>query len=168
MGLACGQNETMVEEITKWVKEVTHLPIFPKLTPNITDVRTIAEAAKKGGADGVTAINTVSSLQWLHMDGTPWPAVGTEKRTTYGGMSGNAIRPIALKDVSTIAKWLPNFPILATGGIDNADSALQFILAGASACQVSGAIQNQEFSIIYDFLTGLQACLYLMARSGKI
>lgn len=80
MGLACGQNETMVEDITRWVKEVTKLPVFPKLTPNITDVRTIAEAAKKGGADGVTAINTVSSLQWIHMDGTPWPAVGTEKR----------------------------------------------------------------------------------------
>lgn len=70
------------------------------------------------------------------MDGTPWPAVGTEKRTTYGGMSGNAVRPIALKDVSAIARWLPSFPILATGGIDSADSAMQFILAGASVCQV--------------------------------
>ena len=83
-------------------------------------------------------------------------------------MSGNAIRPIALKDVSTIAKWLPGFPILATGGIDNADSAMQFILAGASVCQVSGAIQNQEFSIIYDFLTGLKANLYMMVRPGTV
>lgn len=95
-------------------------------------------------------------------------------------MSGNAIRPIALKDVSRISKWLPNFPILATGGIDNADSTMQFILAGASVCQVcllffnnahwmlqvSGAIQNQEFSIIYDFLTGLKANLYMLARPG--
>lgn len=58
MGLACGQNETMVEEITSWVKAKSSIPVFTKLTPNITDIRSIAKAAQKGGADGVTAINT--------------------------------------------------------------------------------------------------------------
>lgn len=69
--------------------------------------------------------------------GAPWPGIGREKRTTYGGVSGNAIRPIALRAVSAIARALPGFPILATGGIDSADAALQFIHAGASVVQVS-------------------------------
>lgn len=69
-------------------------------------------------------------------NGTPWPSVGVEKKTTYGGVSGNAIRPIALRAVSAIAKALPGFPILATGGIDSADSGLEYIYAGASVLQV--------------------------------
>lgn len=90
-----------------------------------------------GLADGVTATNTVSGLMGLRNDGSAWPSVGKQKRTTYGGVSGNAIRPIALRAVSTIAKELPGFPILATGGIDSADAGLQFIQAGASVLQVS-------------------------------
>lgn len=89
-----------------------------------------------GGADGVTATNTVSGLMGLSGKGIPWPHVGVEKRTTYGGVSGNAIRPICLRAVSAIARALPGFPILASGGIDSADVALQFIHAGASAVQV--------------------------------
>jgi hypothetical protein len=65
-----------------------------------------------GGADGVTAINTVSSLMFLNSEGNAWPNVGTEKRTTYGGMSGNATRPIALKAVSSIANWCPSLNIM--------------------------------------------------------
>lgn len=65
-----------------------------------------------------------------------WPAVGNAKRTTYGGVSGNAIRPIALRAVSAIAKALPGFPIMAAGGIDSADVGLQFLHCGASVLQV--------------------------------
>ena len=72
----------------------------------------------------------------LKGDASPWPGIGKEKRTTYGGVSGNAIRPIALRAVSAIAKALPGYPILATGGIDSADAALQFLYAGASVVQV--------------------------------
>ena len=68
-------------------------------------------------------------------DSSAWPSIGKEKRTTYGGVSGNAIRPIALRAVSSIANSLPGFPILATGGIDSADVALQFLRAGASFVQ---------------------------------
>lgn len=89
-----------------------------------------------GGADGVTATNTVSGLMHLKENAAPWPAVGNAKRTTYGGVSGNAIRPIALRAVSAIAKALPGYPILATGGIDSAEAGLQFLHAGASALQV--------------------------------
>eukprot|EP01125_Pyxidicula_operculata_P018237 TRINITY_DN6477_c0_g1_i1.p1 TRINITY_DN6477_c0_g1~~TRINITY_DN6477_c0_g1_i1.p1 ORF type:complete len:1026 (-),score=284.33 TRINITY_DN6477_c0_g1_i1:104-2800(-) len=164
MGLHCGQNEQMVEDITRWVKQAVKVPVFTKLTPNITDIRSIAKSAHKGGADGVTAINTISGLMHLKADSSAWPAVGIDKRTTYGGVSGNATRPVALKAVSSIAKWLPGFNIMATGGCDSADSAIQFLHAGAGVVQICSAIQNQDFSVIQDYISGLKAYLYLQAR----
>ena len=169
MGLACGENPALVEGICRWVKEAAigpngPIPVFAKLTPNVTNIVTIATAAKDGGADGVTATNTVSGLMDLRMDGHAWPRIGTEKRTTYGGVSGNAIRPIALKAVSAIGRALPGFPILATGGCDSAEVGMQFLYAGASAVQVCSAVQNQDFSVINDYTSGLQALLYLKSR----
>lgn len=165
MGLACGQKAELVRDICSWVKEVAKVPFFAKLTPNVTHIVEIARAAHEGGASGVTAINTVSGLMTIAPDGKPWPAVGKEARTTYGGVSGNAIRPLALRGVASIASALPGFPILATGGIDSAETALQFIMAGASCVQICSAVQNQDFSIINDYITGLKALLYL--RSSK-
>uniref|UniRef100_A0ABI7YCM9 Dihydropyrimidine dehydrogenase [NADP(+)] n=1 Tax=Felis catus TaxID=9685 RepID=A0ABI7YCM9_FELCA len=161
MGLACGQDPELVRNICRWVRQAVQIPFFAKLTPNVTDIVSIARAAKEGGADGVTATNTVSGLMGLKADGTPWPAVGIGKRTTYGGVSGTAIRPIALRAVTSIARALPGFPILATGGIDSAESGLQFLHSGASVLQVCSAIQNQDFTVIQDYCTGLKALLYL-------
>lgn len=166
MGLACGQDVDMVRNICKWVKEVSRVPVFAKLTPNVTNIVNIAKAAKEGGADGVTAINTVSGLMGLNAKGNAWPAVGLEKKTTYGGVSGNAVKPMALKAVSSIAKSLPGFPILATGGVDSADVTFQFLLAGASVMQVSSAIQNQDFTVIDDYKSGLQTLLYMQTLEG--
>merc|ERR1719357_582881 len=135
------------------------------MTPNVTNIVTIARAARDGGADGVTAINTVSGLMGLNAKGNAWPAVGREKRTTYGGISGNAIKPMALRAVSAIGNALPGFPILATGGVDSADVGLQFLHAGASVMQVSSSIQNQDFTVIDDYITGLKALLYLKSVS---
>jgi len=93
-----------------------------------------------GKADGVAATNTVSGLMGIQStDAVAWPNVGLERRTTYGGISGNAIRPIALRDVSAIGNAIPGFPILATGGIDSADVGLQFLHAGATLLQVRQA-----------------------------
>ncbi|RVE62031.1 hypothetical protein OJAV_G00173250 [Oryzias javanicus] len=143
MGLACGQDPELVRNICRWVP------------------------AHEGGADGVTATNTVSGMMGLKADGSPWPGVGVGKRTTYGGVSGNAIRPIALKAVSAIAKAIPGFPILATGGIDSAETGLQFLHAGASVLQVCSAIQNQDFTVIEDYCVGLKALLYLKSLELK-
>ena len=96
-----------------------------------------------GGADGVTAINTVSGLMGLKANGSPWPAVGKEKRTTYGGVSGSAVRPVALRNVSAIAKALPGFPVMAAGGVESADTALQFLHCGAPVVQVRMATSQQ-------------------------
>lgn len=164
LGLACGQNDYMVENITRWVKQAVKCPVFTKLTPNVTDIRTIAAAAQKGGADGVTAINTISSLMGLAGNAKPWPAVGSAQRTTYGGMSGNATRPVALKAVSSIARWCPGLNIMATGGADSADSTMQFIHCGAGVVQICSAVQNQDFTVVEDYITGLKAHLYLQAR----
>ena len=99
---------------------------------------------KSGNADGVTATNTVSGLMGLRPSGAAWPAVGKEQRTTYGGVSGNAIRPIALRAVSAIGRALPGFPILATGGADSAEAVLQFLHCGASAVQVAMKIVSHK------------------------
>ena len=136
MGLACGQDPEMVKEICQWTAAAAGgVPVFAKLTPNVTEIVHIARAAKEGGAAGVTATNTVSGLMGLMPDSKAWPNVGPSGTTTYGGYSGNGIRPIALRAVSAIARELPGFPILATGGCDSAESALQFLLAGAHAVQ---------------------------------
>eukprot|EP01129_Flabellula_baltica_P010680 TRINITY_DN4535_c0_g1_i1.p1 TRINITY_DN4535_c0_g1~~TRINITY_DN4535_c0_g1_i1.p1 ORF type:complete len:971 (-),score=260.37 TRINITY_DN4535_c0_g1_i1:280-3192(-) len=164
MGLACGQNPDFVEDIVSWVKGVTHLPVFPKLTPNVTDISSIASAARRGGADGVTAINTISGLMHVLPDATPWPKVGASSMTTYGGVSGNATRPVALRKITTIARVERDLPIMGTGGIDSADAALQFLYAGCSVVQICSAVQNQDFTVVQDYITGLKALLYLQAR----
>lgn len=89
-----------------------------------------------GGADGVSAINTLSGLMGLKADASPWPAVGKDRLTTYGGVSGNAVRPVGLRAVSAIANALPGFAIMGIGGIDSADAGLQFLHCGASVLQV--------------------------------
>ena len=161
-GLACGKDgPDLIKTICQWARECTKMPLFLKLTPNVTDILDLAVAAKEGGADGVTATNTVSALMGINADSTAWPAVGMSKRTAYGGMSGRSIRPISLKAVAHIAHNLPGFPILASGGIDSAESGLQYIYAGASLLQVCSAVQNQDYTLIDDYTNGLRAALYL-------
>lgn len=79
----------MVRNICSWVRAAIKIPFFAKLTPNVTEIKEIAKAAHQGGATGVTAINTISGLMGLKGNAAPWPAVGKEKKTTYGGVSGN-------------------------------------------------------------------------------
>lgn len=165
MGLACGQIPDLVKNISMWVRAAVKIPFFVKLTPNITNIVDIAKAAHEGGADGVTAINTVSGLMSVKSDSSPWPAIGAEKRTTYGGVSGNATRPMALRAISAISNEIPGFPILGTGGIDSADTSLQFLQCGASLMQICSAVQNQDFSVIQDYVTGLKALLFLKSKA---
>ncbi|XP_053667382.1 dihydropyrimidine dehydrogenase [NADP(+)] [Anopheles marshallii] len=164
MGLACGQDPELVYNISLWVRSAVRIPFFVKLTPNITDIVSIAQAAKRGNADGVSAINTVQGLMSLRADGTPWPAVGMDKRTTYGGVSGNATRPQAMRAISLIANKLPGFPICGIGGIDSGEVALQFIQCGAPILQICSSVQNQDFTVIEDYILGLKALLYLRAN----
>eukprot|EP00056_Hartaetosiga_gracilis_P022406 m.30195 g.30195 ORF g.30195 m.30195 type:complete len:994 (+) comp9622_c0_seq1:165-3146(+) len=164
MGLALGTFPDKVREACSWVVEESTVPVFAKLTPNVTDIRVIAQAAKEGGVDGVTAINTVSGLVGFHGDATPARlSVGTARDTTYGGLCGNAIRPLAFKGVTAVAKAC-DIPIMATGGIDSADVASQFFYSGASVVQICSAIMNQDFTIIHDLISGLKSILYMKGR----
>jgi len=129
-GLDLGIDPATVGRLTRRVRAACSLPIIVKLTPNVTDIVPIAEAAAAAGADAVSLINTVRGT-----------AVDWRKRRPIlaydvGGLSGPAIKPIALRLVWEVARALPKLPIIGVGGIATADDALEFLVAGASAVQV--------------------------------
>ncbi len=160
MGAFIGQNSSLVEMVTRAAKKGTDLPLFVKLTPNVTDIVPIAEAAAKGGADAISAINTVESLIGIDIEtATPFPiAYGknkSEQLSTYGGFCGPAVRPLGLRFVSQIAKALPDMPISGMGGIEGWTSAIEYLMVGARTLQVCTAAMWHGFGIIKPFTEGL-------------
>ena len=132
-GLDLGIDASAVNRLVRRVRSACPLPIIAKLTPNVTDVVPIAAAAAEAGADAVSLINTLRGM-----------AVDWRKRRPIlaydvGGLSGPAIKPIALRMVWDVARALPGLPIIGIGGIATADDALEFLVAGASAIQVGTA-----------------------------
>ena len=133
MGSAIGQVPQMVENATRWVREAVDIPVFTKLTPNITDILLPAEAALKGGADAVSLINTVNSIAGVDLDiMAPLPTV--DGQGTHGGYCGAAVKPIALHMVSDIARdpVTRDLEISGIGGIGTWRDAAEFIALGAS------------------------------------
>ncbi len=122
----------LAEEAMARVKAVADVPVFAKLSPNITDITKIAKAAERGGADGLTAINTLIGMA------VDWRARKPVLGKTIGGLSGPAIRPVALRMVHQISQ-VTELPIIGVGGVSTADDVLQFLAAGASAVQVGTA-----------------------------
>ena len=132
-GLDLGIDPVAVERLVGRVRAACPLPIIAKLTPNVTDVVAIARASSDGGADAVSLINTFRGM-----------AVDWRKRrpilaNDVGGLSGPAIKPLALRMVWDVSRALPDLPIIGIGGITTADDALEFLVAGASAVQVGTA-----------------------------
>lgn len=123
----------LTERAVAAVKKVATVPVFAKLSPNVTDVVAIARAAEQGGADGITAINTLigMAVDWRRQR----PVLGR----VIGGLSGPAIKPVALRMVWEIARAV-KLPILGVGGVRSADDVLEFVCAGASAVQVGTAL----------------------------
>ena len=97
----------------------------------------------------------------LKANANAWPAVGVEQLTTYGGLSGSAVRPVALRNISAIGNSLQGLAMMAAGGVESAETALQFLHCGASVVQVCSAIHNQDFTLVEDYVTGLKTLLYL-------
>jgi dihydropyrimidine dehydrogenase (NAD+) subunit PreA len=156
MGSAIGQVPEYCAQITEWVKEVAATPVLVKLTPNITDIRTAARAAKQGGADGVSLINTISSVTSVDLDTlTPRPSVGT--MSSHGGYCGPAVKPIALNMVSSIAADpdTQGFPISGIGGIATWRDVAEFILLGATTIQVATGVMHYGFRIVEGMIDGL-------------
>ena len=128
MGAAVGQVPEYCAMITEWVTEVSTIPVLVKLTPNISDVRFPARAARKGGADGVSLINTINSIMKIDLDTLELqPSVAG--KGSHGGYAGPAVKPIALNMVSQVAiDPEVNLPISGIGGISTWRDAVEFIL----------------------------------------
>jgi dihydropyrimidine dehydrogenase (NAD+) subunit PreA len=160
MGAFIGQDPSLVERVTSAAKKGTELPVIVKLTPNVTDIVPIANAAIKGGADAIAAINTVESLIGVDIEtATPMPiAYGVDRKeqlSTYGGFCGPAVKPIGLRFVSQIAKAQPEIPISGIGGIGDWSSAVEYIMVGAKTLQICTAVMWHGFSIIKQLTRGL-------------
>ena len=152
MGSAVGQVPEYACMITEWVKEVARTPVLVKLTPNITDIRTVARAAKKGGADGLSAINTINSITSIDLDTlTPRPNVGGF--SAHGGYCGPAVKPIALHMVQQVAET--GLPVSGIGGIGTWRDAAEFILLGCGTVQVCTAAMHYGYRIVEDMIDGL-------------
>ncbi|MEK7801196.1 MAG: NAD-dependent dihydropyrimidine dehydrogenase subunit PreA, partial [Pseudomonadota bacterium] len=156
MGSAVGQVPEYIEMVTRWCKAHTRMPVFVKLTPNITDIRMPARAAKKGGADAVSLINTINSIVSVDLDVmAPRPVVGG--KGTHGGYCGPAVKPIALNMVAEIArdKETQGLPISGIGGISDWRDAAEFIALGCGSVQVCTAAMHYGFKIVNDMTDGL-------------
>lgn len=156
MGSAVGQVPEYIEMVAAWVKQHSKLPCIVKLTPNITDIRWPARAAKKGGTDAVSLINTINSITTIDLDlMAPTPTV--DGKGTHGGYCGPAVRPIALNMVAEIARdpLTAGLPISAIGGIGTWRDAAEFIALGAGTVQVCTAAMHYGFRIVDDMISGL-------------
>jgi dihydropyrimidine dehydrogenase (NAD+) subunit PreA len=156
MGSAVGQEPSVLEAITRWVKEVATVPVIVKLTPNITDITEPAAAAARGGADAISLINTIQSLMGVDLDTfVPTPVV--DGKSTNGGYCGPAVKPIALNMVKNCAQDPDvRIPISGIGGIENWRDAVEHMLLGASNVQVCTAVMHYGFGIIREMIPGLE------------
>lgn len=147
-GIAFGQDPKSVENITREVKKVAKQPVIMKLTPNVTDIAEIARAAEAGGADAVSLINTLTGMK-----------IDINRRTfalanKTGGVSGPCVKPVAVRMVYQAAQAV-KIPIIGMGGIQNAEDALEFIMAGATAVSIGTANFTNPYATI-EVIDGIQ------------
>lgn len=156
MGSAVGQVPDYIEMVTRWCKAHSRMPVIVKLTPNITDIRFPARAAKRGGADAVSLINTINSITGVDLD-TMAPEPTIDGKGTHGGYCGPAVKPIALSMVSEIARdpECRGLPISGIGGITTWRDAAEFLALGAGTVQVCTAAMTYGFKIVAEMVTGL-------------
>jgi dihydropyrimidine dehydrogenase (NAD+) subunit PreA len=156
MGAAVGQVPEYIQMVTAWCKQYSKLPVIVKLTPNITDIRLPARAAKNGGADAVSLINTINSIMGVDPYSlTMVPSTGG--KGSHGGYCGPAVKPIALNMVAEIARdpLTAGLPISGIGGVGNWRDAFDFIALGAGNVQVCTAAMVYGFKIVQEMTDGL-------------
>ena len=147
-GMAMGTDPIMTEKVTMEVKKYAKAPLFVKLSPNVTSITEIAKAAEAGGADGISLINTLVGMKIDIIKRVP--ILGN----TFGGLSGPAIMPVAVRMVYQVAKAV-DLPIIGMGGISSAEDALEFIMAGATAIAVGTANFSNPMATM-NILQGLE------------
>jgi dihydropyrimidine dehydrogenase (NAD+) subunit PreA len=158
MGSAVGQVPEYIEMVARWCKQHTRMPVFVKLTPNVTNILAPARAAVKGGADAVSLINTINSITAVDLDlMAPEPIV--HGKGAHGGYCGPAVKPIALCMVAEIARdpECGNVPISGIGGIETWRDAAEFMALGSGSVQVCTAAMHYGFKIVKDMLSGLES-----------
>lgn len=156
LGSDIGQIPDLVEKYTRAAKRGTSIPVLAKLTPNVAEMSPAAEAALRGGADGIAAINTIKSVMGVNPY-TYVSAPAVKGRSAIGGYSGNSVKPIALRFISELGKngSLAGIHISGMGGIETWRDALEFILMGAGSIQVTTAVMQYGYRIIDDLKAGL-------------
>ena len=140
-GASIGQDADLTHKIVSAAKNSANKPVIAKLTPNVTDIVEIAKAAQDAGADGLTLINTVGPGMKINID-VAKPILSNK----FGGMSGKAIKPIAIRNVYTVYDNV-DIPIIGVGGISNFEDVVEFLFAGARAVQIGTAIMNEGVEI---------------------
>lgn len=153
IGMAIGTNTDISILITSWVKSVAAKPVFVKLTPNVTDITWIAKAIESAEADGFAAINTVQSFLGINLD-TLEPVLNIDGHSTYGGLSGEAVKPIGFRCVAQL-RQNSDLPILGMGGISSWEDAAQYIALGADAVQICTEVMINGYGIINRLKSGL-------------
>ena len=156
MGAAVGQVPEYVAMVTRWCKQHSRLPVIVKLTPNVTSILAPGQAARAGGADAVSLVNTVMSITGVDLDlMAPEPVV--DGQGTHGGYCGPAIKPIALRMVADLARdaGMSGLPISGIGGISTWRDAAEFFALGAGTVQVCTAAMHHGFRIVEDMIGGL-------------
>ncbi len=156
MGAAVGQVPEYIQRVTEWCKHYSKLPTIVKLTPNITDVRYPARAAKAGGADAVSLINTINSVIGVDLERMVM-SPSTDGRGSHGGYCGPAVKPIALNMVAEIARdpATAGLPISGIGGVTTWRDAAEYIALGCGTVQVCTAAMVYGFKIVLDLCDGL-------------
>lgn len=151
MGAAMGQDPDILEEVCGWVKAATKKPVWAKMTPNITHIEQPGRAALRGGATGLSAINTIRSVMGVNLD-TLRPEPCVEGYTTPGGYSSKAVKPIALRMVMELAtmirKEFPGRTLSGLGGIESGHDAAQFILLGSDTVQVCTGVMKAGYECV--------------------
>ncbi len=156
MGSAVGQEPKVNQEITSWAVEYSTIPVLVKLTPNVSDILPHGLAAKRGGAHGVSLINTIKSIIGVDIDRFVLePRVG--QLSTNGGYCGSAVKPIALHMVGALARDQRfGLPISGIGGISNWRDAVEFLLLGSSSLQVCTEVMLRGYRVVEDMIEGLE------------
>ncbi len=149
LGLDIGQDPSLVQEIVHEVKNSISLPVFAKLSPNVNNIVEIGRAAVEGGADALIAINTIRAMAIDIYHKKPILS------NRYGGLSGPAIHPIAVRCVFELYEEMEDVPIIGMGGVTTWEDAIELMLAGASAVGIGTAIYLKGFKVFKDLLNGM-------------
>jgi dihydroorotate dehydrogenase (NAD+) catalytic subunit len=151
-GMEIGQDPTILTNVVKAVKDAVQIPVFTKLTPNTSHIKDLARTVEQAGSDGIVAVNTLRAMAIDVETGKPILA------NKIGGLSGPALKPVALRCVYEIAQTV-SIPVIGCGGVTSWRDAIEFLLAGARAVQIGSAIAYKDLTVFNEVVTGVREYL---------